>query len=68
MAAAIYHNCPGTARQLEAELRVAFALEGRALDDDMLSSVRWIIPNRRLMLKWWRYWELRSCRPSGCGI
>ncbi len=37
-----------SANLLEAELRTAFALEGRVLDDDMLSSIRWIMPNRRL--------------------
>ena len=37
-----------SANLLEAEMRVAFALEGRAFDDDVLSSVRWIMPNRRL--------------------
>ena len=33
---------------LEAEMRVVFAMEGREFDDDVLSSVRWIMPNRRL--------------------
>ena len=37
-----------SANLLEAELRVAFALEGREFDDDVLSSIRWIMPNRRL--------------------
>ena len=37
-----------SANLLEAEMRVAFALEGREFDDDLLSSVRWIMPNRRL--------------------
>ncbi len=37
-----------SANLLEAELRVAFTLEGREFDDDMLSSIRWIMPNRRL--------------------
>ena len=29
-------------------MRVVFAMEGREFDDDVLSSVRWIMPNRRL--------------------
>ena len=37
-----------SANLLGAEMRVVFALEGRAFDDDVLSSVRWIMPNRRL--------------------
>ena len=37
-----------SANLLEAELRVAFALEGREFDDGVLSSIRWIMPNRRL--------------------
>ena len=37
-----------SANLLEAEMRVAFALEGREFDDDALSSIRWIMPNRRL--------------------
>ena len=37
-----------SANLLEAEMRAAFAFEGREFDDDVLSSVRWIMPNRRL--------------------
>ena len=37
-----------SANLLEAEMRVALALEGREFDDDTLSSIRWIMPNRRL--------------------
>lgn len=37
-----------SANLLEAEMRVAFALEGREFDDDTLSSIRWVMPNRRL--------------------
>lgn len=37
-----------SANLLEAEIRVAFAAEGREFDDDVLSSIRWIMPNRRL--------------------
>lgn len=37
-----------SANLLEAEMRVAFASEGRAFDDDVLASIRWIMPNRRL--------------------
>ena len=37
-----------SANILEAEIRVAFALEGREFDDNVLSSVNWIMPNRRL--------------------
>ena len=37
-----------SANLLEAEMRVVFAMEGREFDDDVLSSVRWIMPNRRL--------------------
>ena len=37
-----------SANLLEAEMRVAFAAEGREFDDDVLSSIRWIMPNRRL--------------------
>ncbi len=37
-----------SANLLEAEIRVAFAAEGRAFDDDVLASIRWIMPNRRL--------------------
>ncbi len=37
-----------SANLLEAEIRAAFAFEGREFDDDVLSSVRWIMPNRRL--------------------
>ena len=37
-----------SANLLEAETRVAFAMEGREFDDDVLSSIRWIMPNRRL--------------------
>ena len=37
-----------SANLLEAEMRAAFATEGREFDDDVLSSVRWIMPNRRL--------------------
>ena len=37
-----------SANLLEAEMRVAFALEGREFDDDVLASVNWIMPNRRL--------------------
>ena len=37
-----------SANLMEAELRVAFASEGRAFDDDVLASIRWIMPNRRL--------------------
>ena len=33
---------------MEAELRVAFALEGREFDDGLLSSIRWIMPIPRL--------------------
>ena len=37
-----------SANLLEAEIRVAFATEGREFEEDVLSSVRWIMPNRRL--------------------
>ena len=37
-----------SANLLEAEMRVAFAAEGREFDDDVLASIRWIMPNRRL--------------------
>ena len=37
-----------SANLMEAELRVAFALEGREFDDGLLASVNWIMPNRRL--------------------
>lgn len=37
-----------SANLLEAEMRVVFAMEGREFDDDVLSSIRWIMPNRRL--------------------
>lgn len=37
-----------SANLLEAEMRVVFATEGREFDDGVLSSVRWIMPNRRL--------------------
>ncbi|MCY3691112.1 MAG: hypothetical protein OXI54_09335 [Chloroflexota bacterium] len=37
-----------SANLLEAEMRVVFALEGREFDDAVLSSIRWIMPNRRL--------------------
>ena len=37
-----------SANLLEAEMRAAFAFEEREFDDDMLSSIRWIMPNRRL--------------------
>ena len=37
-----------SANLLEAEMRAAFAVEGREFDDDVLSSIRWIMPNRRL--------------------
>ena len=37
-----------SANLLEAEMRVVFALGGREFDEDVLSSVRWIMPNRRL--------------------
>jgi len=37
-----------SANLLEAEIRVVFAMAGREFDDDVLSSVRWIMPNRRL--------------------
>ena len=37
-----------SANLLEAEMRVVFAAEGREFDDDVLSSIRWIMPNRRL--------------------
>ncbi len=37
-----------SANILEAEMRGAFALEGREFDDNVLASINWIMPNRRL--------------------
>ncbi len=37
-----------SANLLEAEMRVAFVVEGREFHDDALSNVHWIMPNRRL--------------------
>ena len=48
VAESIRRKLEGFRYLLEAELRVAFTLEGREFDDDMLSSIRWIMPNRRL--------------------
>ena len=37
-----------SANLLEAEMRAALAREQREFDDDVLSNIRWIMPNRRL--------------------
>ena len=53
-----------SANLLEAELRVIFSLEGREFDDDMLSSIRWIMPNRRLDAEMAAVLRIAQLQPS----
>ena len=53
-----------SANLLEAEMRAAFALEGREFDDDVLSSIRWIMPNRRLDAQMAAVLRIAQLQPS----
>ena len=53
-----------SANLLEAELRVIFSLEGREFDDDMLSSIRWIMPNRGLDAEMAAVLRIAQLQPS----
>ncbi len=53
-----------SANLLEAEMRVIFSLEGREFDDDMLSSIRWIMPNRRLDVEMAAVLRIAQLQPS----
>ena len=41
-----------------------FSLEGREFDDDMLSSIRWIMPNRRLDAEMAAVLRIAQLQPS----
>lgn len=52
-----------SANLLGAEMRVAFALEGREFGDEVLSSVNWIMPNRRLSAEMTAVLQIAQLQP-----